>query len=160
MLNKYFVSQSVVSDENKTLPQHVPLTHAPLDSITIHAEDVKDVLDNLNVTKSCGPDLVSPRLLKEGSHILSKPYSSLFNSSLQQGFFRLPGNSQMLHRFIKRMTDLYLLITDQFLFSVTMQRSWKDVFIKYYIIILMSISSSHPFSLASFKEILRYSSCC
>lgn len=87
MLNKYFVSQSVVSDENKTLPCHAPLTHAPLDSIIIHNDDVKDVLDNLNVTKSCGPDLMSPRLLKEGSHILSKPYSFLFNSSLQQGYF-------------------------------------------------------------------------
>ena len=123
------------------------LAHVPLDSIIIHTEDVKDVLDNLNATKSCGPDLMSPRLLKEGSHILSKPYSSLFNSFLQQGFFRLPGNSQMLHRFIKKV-------------SVTLQRSWKAVFIKYYIIILMSISFSHPFSLVSSKRIPRHSSYC
>ena len=57
----------------------------PLDSIII--DDVKDVLDNLSVTKSCGPDLMSPRLLKEGYLILSKPYSFLFNPSLRHGNF-------------------------------------------------------------------------
>ena len=106
------------------------------------------VLNNraLDVTQSCGPDLMSPRLLKEGSHILSKPYSFLFNSYLQQGYFRLPGNFPILRRFIKRMTDLHLLCH-----SAKVMES-----IKHYTIILMSISFSLPFSLDLSKGIRRH----
>ena len=39
------------------------------------------------MTKACGPDLISPRLLKEGANILSKPLSIIFNRSLLQGNF-------------------------------------------------------------------------
>ena len=58
-----------------------------LNSITISQQDVRDVLNNLNVTKASGPDLISPRLLKEGATILSKPLSIIFNRSLLQGYF-------------------------------------------------------------------------
>ena len=50
-------------------------------------QEVKDVLDHLNVTKACGPDLISPRLLKEGASVLSKPLAMVFNRSLLQGYF-------------------------------------------------------------------------
>ena len=33
--------------------------------INISAQEVKDVLQNLNVTKAAGPDLSSPQLLKK-----------------------------------------------------------------------------------------------
>ena len=39
------------------------------------------------MTKACGPDLISPRLLKEGATILSKPLSIIFNRSLLQCYF-------------------------------------------------------------------------
>ena len=39
------------------------------------------------MTKASGPDLISPRLLKEGATILSKPLSIIFNRSLLQGYF-------------------------------------------------------------------------
>ena len=35
--------------------------------ITISAQEVKSVVRNLNVTKVSGPDLISPRLLKEAA---------------------------------------------------------------------------------------------
>ena len=78
MLNEYFSSQSVVNDINKTLPPRTD-TNNELNSITISEQEVKDVLDNLNVTKACGPDLRSPRLLKEGASVLSKPLATVFN---------------------------------------------------------------------------------
>ena len=87
MLNKYFASQSYVNDDNKVLPQPTDVLHDPLYLFTITPQNTKDVLDNLDASKSCGPDLMSPRLLKEGSSILATPYSILFNSSLQQGEF-------------------------------------------------------------------------
>ena len=53
-------------------------------------QDVADVLENLDISKACGPDLISSRLLKEGSSILARPFSFIFNSSLAQGIFPTP----------------------------------------------------------------------
>ena len=39
------------------------------------------------MNKACGPDLISPRLLKEGVIILSWPLSIIFNRSLEQSYF-------------------------------------------------------------------------
>ena len=86
MLNEYFSFQSVVNDINKMLPPRTD-TNNELNSITISEQEVKDVLDNLNVAKACGPDLISPRLLKEGASVLSKPLAMVFNRSLLQGYF-------------------------------------------------------------------------
>ena len=87
MLNDYFCSQTVVNDNNKPLPQQTFTCNSRLNSITISQQDVRDVLNNLNVTKASGPDFISPRLLKEGVTILSKPLSIIFNRSILQGYF-------------------------------------------------------------------------
>ena len=86
MLNNYFASQATLDDENRPLPQFAPVQHN-LSYISITIQDVKDVLRNLNVNKACSPDLISPRLLKEGGIILSWPLSIIFNRSLEQGYF-------------------------------------------------------------------------
>ena len=87
MLNNYFASQSHINDDNKTLPAPTQIQHEELAHIDITQQDVIDVLSNLNVTKACGPDLISPRLLKEGAFVISKPLTTIFNGSLQQGYF-------------------------------------------------------------------------
>ena len=56
MLTNYLSSQSVVYDISKTFPPSTD-TNNELDSITISEQEVKYVLDNLNVTKACGPTL-------------------------------------------------------------------------------------------------------
>ena len=48
---------------------------------------MKDCLYNLKINKASGPDLISPRLLKEGAIVLARPFSVIFNRSLQQGYF-------------------------------------------------------------------------
>ncbi|MCG8033361.1 MAG: endonuclease/exonuclease/phosphatase family protein, partial [Candidatus Thiodiazotropha taylori] len=83
MLNQYFSSQTTVNDTNKSLPHLDPVQHN-LESITISIQDVKDVLQHLNISKACGPDLISPRLLKEGASLLASPYCTIFNRSLIQ----------------------------------------------------------------------------
>ena len=70
MLNSYFALQSMVNDNNHPLPQTSSPQHQLLQSINISVQDVTDVLENLDISKACGPDLISPRLLKEGSSIL------------------------------------------------------------------------------------------
>ena len=49
MLNNYFSMQTVINDRNKHLPQLPLATDAVLDSIIISVQDVKDVLDTLDV---------------------------------------------------------------------------------------------------------------
>ena len=80
MFNNYFSSQATVDDSNKYLPQPVNVQHENLATITITIKDISDV-------PASGPDLISPRLLKEGAPVLAKPMSKLFNRSLQQGYF-------------------------------------------------------------------------
>ena len=84
--NNYFTQQATV-DSNKYLPQPLNVYHENLATITITIKNVSDVLGNLNITKASGPDLISPRLLKEDASVLSKLMSKRFNCSLQQGFF-------------------------------------------------------------------------
>ncbi|MCG7875096.1 MAG: reverse transcriptase family protein [Candidatus Thiodiazotropha endolucinida] len=86
MLNSYFSSQTFVDDAHKSLPDLEPAT-VTLASIFISVQDVLDVLKHLNVTKASGPDLISPRLLREGADFLAHPYSIVFNRSIAQGYF-------------------------------------------------------------------------
>ena len=89
MLNSYFSSQTKVNDSNKPLPYIEHAQHR-LHSIIISTQDVLDVLRHLDVNKACGPDLISPRLLREGADILAHPFSIVFNRSLLQGYFSPP----------------------------------------------------------------------
>ena len=47
---------------------------------------------NLNVTKACGLDLLSPRLLKESEPILARPLSFFHNRLLQSSYFPIRWN--------------------------------------------------------------------
>ena len=87
MLNLYFFSQNQVDDTIKDLPYLDQAPHT-LESIIISSQDVKDTHHHLNTSKASGPDLMSPRLLKEGTNILALPYSFVFNLSLDQGYER------------------------------------------------------------------------
>ena len=53
--------------------------------ISISRDDVFDLLCKLDVTKSCGPDEVPARLLREGAPWLADPITRLYNLSLHQG---------------------------------------------------------------------------
>ena len=85
-LNNFFTSQTIVDDSNKTLPDITQPEYA-LNSTKISSQDVKDVLMHLNIYKACGPDLLSPRLLKEEATALEEPLSMLFNCSLEKCYF-------------------------------------------------------------------------
>ncbi|MEW8542639.1 MAG: reverse transcriptase family protein, partial [Candidatus Thiodiazotropha sp.] len=83
-LNSFFAAQSTVDDSNAFLPAVGFTDHPLLNSITITNQEVLDVLHSLNISKSCGPDLINPRLLKEGAQYLQIPLTYIFNSSLRQ----------------------------------------------------------------------------
>ena len=83
-LNNYFASQSTVDDANRTLPPTNPTNYPALESISVSDQEIMDVLQSLDVSKSCGPDLINSRLLKEGAQHLQIPLKHLFNFSLNQ----------------------------------------------------------------------------
>ena len=100
MLNEYFSSQTAIDDINKQLPYLPPDQHV-LESIVITDQDITDVLSHLDVTKACGPDLISPHLLKEGASMLAQPFSIAFNRTLRQSYFPLvwkDANMTPLHK--------------------------------------------------------------
>ena len=72
-LNKFFVQQSTLDDANASLPDFVPPDYEPLDRLVITNEDIIAAIRLLKPSKALGPDLVSPKLLKEGALQLVEP---------------------------------------------------------------------------------------
>ena len=95
ILNNYFCKQSSVDDSHASLPPFTPPDET-LSTIRLTNQDVEDVLNLLDVSKANGPDLLSPRLLKEGSPILSPYLTHIFNKSLELCIFLQNGNEQIL----------------------------------------------------------------
>ena len=52
-----------------------------LSNISISPADVKETLEQVKVGKSCGPDMISPRLLKECVNSISSPLCTLFKTN-------------------------------------------------------------------------------
>ena len=76
--------------KTKISPPLRSVTHTHLQTIRFTRQDVKDVLLSLKVSKASGPDLISPRLLKEGADVLAMPLSLLFNFLITCGYFPTP----------------------------------------------------------------------
>ena len=55
--------------------------------INITASTVKDLLDILNVSKSCGPDEIKPEFLKKTSATIAPVPAKIFNYSLRTATF-------------------------------------------------------------------------
>lgn len=68
--------------ECSVLRDHLSEAQNPCD-ITTH--EVFELFRNLEARKSCGPDKVSPKLLRSCAHILAPVYTVLFNMSLNTG---------------------------------------------------------------------------
>ena len=65
------------------IPRLVNRTEISIDNLNITVDMVKRELRKLNPNKSCGPDGVHPRMLKELSDFISAPLASLLNKTLK-----------------------------------------------------------------------------
>ena len=81
---KYFAS-IFNKDNNDVLPiiDNLPCD-SPMDICIITEKMVSEQLQNLDITKSPGPDCINARLLKELHDAIVKPLTNLFNNSLKQ----------------------------------------------------------------------------
>ena len=118
LLNDFFSQQSTVDDLNKNPPPTTAPPIATLSNIHITPQDVIDALSKVDPSKACGPDLVSPRLLKEASHELSVPLSTFFNFFSQSHIFQKTGKGLIVLLFSKKLILLIQATTDLFLFLV------------------------------------------
>jgi hypothetical protein len=85
LLNDYFIDQSKLPDGPQTTPRLDKLTDARLNHVIITPTIVKQILLQLDVSKSTGPDQISNKILKQCADSLCEPLSLLFNKSLELG---------------------------------------------------------------------------
>ena len=56
-----------------------------IENITFTPQDVYQELLDLNPSKACGPDLLTPQLLKRRAAFICEPLCNLFNQSMSMG---------------------------------------------------------------------------
>ena len=83
LLNTFFCKQSTLDDRAATLPELELPVYPLLEEIHITNDDVREAIVMLNSNKAPGPDLISPKLLKEGMQQLVPQLQRLFNLSLR-----------------------------------------------------------------------------
>lgn len=86
-LNDYFTSISTVCDDNVVLPVFQKITDNSLSNFDISENEVKDIINSLNINKASGPDLINHKMLKYVSNSVSKPLTIIFNRSLREKIF-------------------------------------------------------------------------
>ncbi|KAG6925345.1 hypothetical protein G0U57_014702, partial [Chelydra serpentina] len=83
-LNKYFAS--VFNEANEELRNSGSMTNGNKDvGVDITISEVEAKLEQLNGSKSGGPDNLHPRILKELAHEIASPLAKKFNESLNSG---------------------------------------------------------------------------
>ena len=85
-LNKYYISVNMdISPLNMTtLPTYLPAVYqVPY----IEPYEVCEKIVAVNPSKTCGPDNIPARILKEFAHLFAEPVATIFNSSLSSGVF-------------------------------------------------------------------------
>ena len=115
-LNECFTSVSRVSDENTQLPNFQKITNSNLDSIIITENEVKEIIDLLNINTASGPDLIIHKMLKYVSTAVSKPLTIIFNRSLQEKHYPEPWKKNNVVPLFKKGDKSNYLIIDLFLF--------------------------------------------
>ncbi|CAM5112852.1 unnamed protein product [Eretmochelys imbricata] len=83
-LNKYFAS--VFNKAKEDLRDNGSMTNGNEDmEVDITISEVEAKLEQLNGTKSGGPDNLHPRILKELAHEIASPLARIFNESVNSG---------------------------------------------------------------------------
>ena len=85
LLNQFFQSQTVLDEQNASLPELTCVANSRLSSIVLTPNEVQLVLKSLPTGKASGPNGINNRILKELAMEISLPLCTLFHLSLQTG---------------------------------------------------------------------------
>ncbi|KAK3092504.1 hypothetical protein FSP39_003753 [Pinctada imbricata] len=87
LLNEYFCKISSLENDDKTPPSFDERTEIHVPNITVTEQEIKDIIDILDINKASGPDEFSHRLIKNIRDEIVTPLVIIFNKSLQTGKF-------------------------------------------------------------------------
>jgi hypothetical protein len=82
--------------------------------IHISVQGVKKQLENIAVTKACGPDLIPARVLKESAAEFAPILAEIFQHFLTPANYHLPGKTLIFLVSSKKVKDPILKTTDLF----------------------------------------------
>lgn len=86
MFNNYFLSQSSLNiNDHICIEEDDILMNMGLNNISVTKDDVTDLINCIDVTKACGPDGISPRMIREAGSSISEPLNKIFNECLKTG---------------------------------------------------------------------------
>ena len=83
ILQKQF--SSVYTSEPDSEAPFMSRTTATIDNILVTAEMVEEEISKTKIDKSCGPDEIHPKMLKELVSSIALPISILLNRTIQEG---------------------------------------------------------------------------
>jgi hypothetical protein len=107
------------------LPEFLPAPDTPL---IIEPYQVYKKLCTLQPFKACGPDNITPRILKEFAHEFAEPVATIFNTSLtSETFPDVWKNFRAFPQFQKSHNRLVKEILDQSLSSFVFPKSWRTL---------------------------------
>ncbi|VDI10521.1 Hypothetical predicted protein [Mytilus galloprovincialis] len=86
-VNSKSTALSNIDDSSAVLREELHNISDDISYIELTVTGVEDILKIVNPTKASGPDLISPKLLKEASSVLKYPLCKLFNLSLSTSTF-------------------------------------------------------------------------
>ena len=84
ILNSQFGSV-FTEEDSSALPDLDPSPYPDISELEINCDGVYKLLRQLNPNKAQGPDNISARFLKDYSEFICKPFTLVFQASLQQG---------------------------------------------------------------------------
>ena len=87
IFNQTYLESSNLENQPNQVPDLPDPDHELLNDIVITEKEVNDILLSLDVTKSYGPDKISPKMLKEARPSIVSSLTKLFNNSLRKGIF-------------------------------------------------------------------------
>ena len=93
-LNNFFIDQTKINT-NGTDPPNLPKPTSTLNTINIRATTVKDIIEIINTSKSCGPDPITPVLIKNTGKTIAPILSQIFNYSIKSSCF--PDHWKLAH---------------------------------------------------------------
>ena len=80
--NEFFISHSNINTEGASLPNTITAVQSELSQIVIQEQEILDLLKSIDISKSTGPDGISPRMLKEAASAIYPSLCRLVNLSL------------------------------------------------------------------------------
>lgn len=83
----FFVTQKCLPTADAVIPNFNCSSQFVISDIVVLEEEVANLLDNVDVTKACGPDGISNRRIKCCKVGICKPLARLINISLSFGQF-------------------------------------------------------------------------